>query len=164
MWIKGVKYGKFKRQLPTSELDIVRYENDHIVIDIGGIRWNSKRTKTWILKITETTPKTTMTSTSTSCGVRHAIKSKFSRRRCHRRGDPSSSSNNGGGGDDNNTNNNIATTTMTKSLSSSVPVDNVVPVIPQVITAKIKKSIRIPISQAVSIGYDCEMGTKSVTS
>jgi hypothetical protein len=175
MWIKGIKHGKFKKQLLTNELDIIRYENDRIVIDIGGVRWNSKRTKTWILKITETTPKTktnrpttTMTSTSTSKshGVRHAIKSMFScRHNRHRRSDPSNSN---GGGDDNK-NNNSATTIKSPpphsaSLSSLVPVDNVVPVTPQVITAKIKKSIRIPISQAVSIGYDCEMGTKSVAS
>ena len=169
MWIKGMKHGKFKKQLPTNELDIIRYENDHIVIDIGGVRWNSKRTKTWILKITETTTpktnsKTNRPTMSKSRSIRHAITSKFSRRR------PSYSN---GGGDDNNTDNKIAVTTtksppphsasLSSSSSSSVPADNVVPVTPQVKT-KIKKSIRIPISQAVSIGYDCEMGTKSVAS
>jgi hypothetical protein len=169
MWIKGIKHGKFKKQLPTNELDIIRYENDHIVINIGGVRWNSKRTKTWILKITETTPnpKTNRPTMSRSRSIRYAIESTFSRRRRrHRRSDLSNSN---GGGDDDNTN---KTATTIKSppphstllLSSSVPVDNVVHVTPQVITAKIKKSIRIPISQAVSIGYDCEMGTKSVTS
>ena len=173
MWIKGMKHGKFKKQLPTNELDIIRYENDHIVIDIGGVRWNSKRTKTWILKITETTTPKTKTNRPTmsrSRSIRHAITSKFSRRHHHHhcRSDPSNSND---GGDDNNTNNNIAVTTTKSppphsaslSSSSSVPVDNVVPITPQVKT-KIKKSIRIPISQAVSIGYDCEMGTKSVAS
>jgi hypothetical protein len=173
MWIKGMKHGKFKKQLPTNELDIIRYEKDHIVMDIGGVRWNSKRTKTWILKITETTPKTKTNrpTMSRSRSIRHAITSKFSRRHHHHhhhhcRSDPSYSN---GGGDDNNTDNKIAVTTTksppphSASSSSSVPADNVVPVTPQVKT-KIKKSIRIPISQAVSIGYDCEMGTKSVAS
>jgi len=44
-----------------------------------------------------------------------------------------------------------------------LPTDNLVPVAPQRILTNIKKSARIPISQAVSIGYDCEMGTATVT-
>jgi len=153
-FVHGTKSGKFKRQLPQkNELDIIRYENDQIVGQ--ACRWNGKRNKTWLLKI-EAIP-----NRNSQSRVRLG---KFRRRHRHR--NTSQSSNDDGVED---CNNNPVTISPHSSLSSSAPssmlltpMDNIAPVVPQEITSKIKKSIRIPISQAVSIGYDCEMGTGSI--
>jgi hypothetical protein len=47
-FVHGIKEGKFKRQHPNGELDIIRYENDQIVG--RGVRWNADRTKTWLIR------------------------------------------------------------------------------------------------------------------
>ena len=82
-----------------------------------------------------------------------------------------SSSKINGDNDDSATTNPCSSSSFSASMSPSpsisqffsLPVDNIVPVVPQKILSNIKKSVRIPISQAVSIGHDCEMGTTTIT-
>uniref|UniRef100_A0A7S4EJU6 Uncharacterized protein n=1 Tax=Pseudo-nitzschia australis TaxID=44445 RepID=A0A7S4EJU6_9STRA len=82
-----------------------------------------------------------------------------------------SSSKINGDNDDSATTNARSSSSFSASMSPSpsispffsLPVDNIVPVVPEKILTNIKKSVRIPISQAVSIGYDCEMGTTTIT-
>lgn len=132
-------------------MDIIRYENDQIVGQ--ACRWNGKRNKTWLLKI-EATPNRSIQSLS------RVRLGKFRHRHRHR---ITTQSNDDGVEDYNNTPTISPRSSLSSSSPSLIPIDNIVPAVPQEITSKIKKSIRIPISQAVSIGYDCEMGTGSIT-
>jgi len=256
-FVKGTKHGKFKRQLPTAEMDILRFEDDAIVGK--GVRWNAKRTKTWLLILVEREPlhepppppprkhnhfhkhrgrgaaaaaaKVTATTKTTAASddddddddsvssvvvqrkkknpcraaarrVIRGIGRIGSRRRLTRPVDsdddvvlPSPPA-----GASSNTTSDTATiatevgkrtkdtaddmavppasasvlsassTSSSSSSSASVellpssslPLNNLVPVFPQetiAMTKMVKKSGRIPIPQAVAIGYDCEIGT-----
>ena len=175
----GVKQGKFKRQLPTKELDILRFEDDQLVGQ--GVRWNAKRTKTWLLSLeparhgahANTKSTTTTSGKNNRCrrgirgiGIVNPIRRKFFRRRAKAVNGSSSSDNLHAEGNNNDTAKTFSSSSSLSSPSppsSSIPVDNVVPVVAQEIMTNFKKSIRIPISQAVSIGYDCELGTGTRT-
>mmetsp|Transcript_10229 Transcript_10229/g.30016 ORF Transcript_10229/g.30016 Transcript_10229/m.30016 type:complete len:326 (+) Transcript_10229:174-1151(+) len=228
-FVCGAKQGKFKlqRQVPTEKLDILRFEDDELV---GlGVRWNAKRTKTWLLQIlpTDPGPAGNGSSSNTSSNEPRAgaatvgsqngngssktssTATKVKKKKFHRRvigclskplrrrtkssietdvsvatptatplvGITTVSVSNPDGSNGNSTqtttsepvSSSISPTPMPPSSSSLppsfflLPTDNLVPVAPQRILTNIKKSARIPISQAVSIGYDCEMGTATVT-
>ena len=150
----GMKQGKFKRQLPTEDLDILRFEDDTMVGQ--GVRWNTKRTKTWLLE-PRTSQEEAESTKSNSCGctaLRMVRSLKFCRRRKTNTNVPSS----------------VGATTETFSagkehdrtpaIQTSVEYPQTPSILPQESTKNlVKKSVRIPISQAVSIGYDCEIGT-----
>ena len=189
-FVHGAKQGKFKRQLPTEDLDILRFEDDRIVGQ--GVRWNAKRTKTWLLELRNTNAHgrhedtTTTARNTTTCGAavnsqkknhRHTSARRIlrgignlTRRRSLRdhqtkptEGFPSSV---GAIRNDEEIHSNHAFTStssasmLTSSPSSLLPLDNIVPVTPhEHFKHVVKKSARIPISRAVSIGYDCEIGT-----
>ena len=159
----GMKQGKFKRQLPTEDLDILRFEDDTMVGQ--GVRWNTKRTKTWLLE-PRTSHEEAETTKSNSCGctaLRMVRGIKFSRRRKTNTNIPSSvgaTTKTISVGKDYDRSPAIQTSAEYPQTPSVLPHGNPVPIPPQESTKNlVKKSVRIPISQAVSIGYDCEIGT-----
>ena len=158
----GIKQGKFKRQLPTEDLDILRFEDDKIVGQ--GVRWNTKRTKTWLLEprssVDDTGTKKSKARSTALRVVRGIGSLKLSRhRKKPNKNVPASVG----------TLENISMLkekdgNQTSSKSDPPPRGSPVPVSPQESTKNlVKKSVRIPISQAVSVGYDCEIGTGKQT-
>jgi hypothetical protein len=138
----GKKQGKFKRQKPSGTLDILRYENDKI--SGQGVRWNASRTKTWLLKIVTHKKKNLEHRRASDDACRNyserihsshhtlcsSIRSTIERDSTH------------------------GMQQMTTDLMYDPP-----PLAEERATTIItKKSSRISIAQAVSIGYDCELG------
>jgi len=181
-FVHGIKQGKFKRQLPSEDLDILRFEDNKLVGQ--GVRWNAKRTKTWLLEIRNANGRENITKRSRAPDAlisrnrshRHAAH-RFVRRigNLTRRRYPHPSRMNHGDifpsidesknikalKSDRETTTSTLYASKSQLLSSSLlPIDNLEPVFPQErLNNVIKKSTRIPTSQAVSIGYDCETGT-----
>jgi hypothetical protein len=185
-FLNGAKHGKFKRQLPTKDLDILRFEDDHLVGK--GVRWNAKRTKTWLLEFRNSNPHATTRNLFSDAlksrkkhhghGAHRMVLGisnfgrRFDTRQRHSQtsvGFPSSvgasdgiSTGNDEGQDADNPSHPSLESFPTSALSSTLPLDNLVTVVPQEkFKSIVKKSTRIPISQAVSIGYDCENGAEA---
>jgi hypothetical protein len=192
-FVHGAKHGKFKRQLPSEDLDILRFEDDRLVGQ--GVRWNAKRTKTWLLELRNTHGHedaiTTRNATYDAFNSRKKNHRRTARRMLlrgignltrrrdlrHRQTKPidgfpssvgvcaSDNTSTTRNNEEIHTNHTSSTSSasmlmLMSSPSSLLPLDNLVPVTPHELFKDIvKKSSRIPISQAVSIGYDCEIGT-----
>ncbi len=179
-FIKGVKQGKFKRQLPNEDLDILRFEEDKLVGQ--GVRWNTKRTKTWLLE--------PQIENGNVCASSNASKSKkktcrrtarrmvrsignlarLPERGCRQKKSADYFPSSVGVSDALTWRNNDGSHTNRASSSPSVSLassrlsasrqETLAPVLPlESMKHIVKKSVRIPISRAVSIGYDCEIGT-----
>lgn len=140
----GMKHGKFKRQLPSGELDIIRYENDNVVGQ--GVRWNESRTKAWLLKT--------------------AVAKKKKQHRYHRSASPHMYGNHSNE-DDSVKNLHCHRRVVTFDQDSLRPIKNKKKSISPPSTEafvkaqdqiSIKKASRISVAEAVSIGYDCELG------
>mmetsp|Transcript_21901 Transcript_21901/g.38556 ORF Transcript_21901/g.38556 Transcript_21901/m.38556 type:complete len:279 (+) Transcript_21901:212-1048(+) len=129
---RGTKQGKFKRQLPSGELDIIRFEKDQIVGE--GARWNKNRTKTWLLRtvkskkhhghhrsMDENIIRGDAGTMSQQTQKSHRRYETFPKLKTSKNGGPKAQ-------DD-----------------ADIPTKTIV-------------SGRIPVAQAVSIGYDCELG------
>lgn len=153
----GLKQGKFKRQLPNEDLDILRFEDDTLVGQ--GVRWNTKRTKTWLLELRN--DQTAEIASKKKPSVRRMVRSIGKIARCRSKKAANVPSPVGVSEMRNDNVNEISSSASVLASSlSSLPHENLVPVLPQGFTKKmVKKSVRIPISRAVSIGYDCEIGT-----
>lgn len=168
-FVDGVKQGKFKRQLPTEDLDILRFEDDKIVGQ--GVRWNTKRTKTWLLelripgakssKVKKNVCRRTASRMVRGFGNLTRLSDFRSRQRKSIDSFPLSvgvADHTTTGKDERKHANNSSA--ESSAQSSSLPHESLSPVTPQEANKNIvKKLVRIPISQAVSIGYDCEIGT-----
>lgn len=137
----GKKQGKFKRQKPSGYLDILRYENDRVVGQ--GVRWNETRTKTWLLRVVVDKNHRRVLSHDTSRS-RSAERRVRTRDRGRRSTSPSLASGT-----------NPSDLGRQGSLASLLSLEPLVET--QVMTVT-KKAGRIPVAQAVSIGYDCELG------
>jgi hypothetical protein len=142
----GMKHGKFKRQLPSGELDIIRYENDNIVGQ--GVRWNKSRTKAWLLKTS-------------------VARKKRQHRRRHRNASPHLYGDHNNEGDSKKKLPYCHPRVVTfdqdplrpfKNKKKSIPPPSSEPFVESQDRVIVKKSARIPIAEAVSIGYDCELG------
>lgn len=179
-FIKGVKEGKFKRQLPNEDLDILRFEQDKLVGQ--GVRWNTKRTKTWLLEPqidNENERKSSDASKSKKKTCRRTARrmvrtignlARLPERRCRPKKSaeyfPSSvgvwdttTQRNDEGSHTKKASSSPSASLLSSQLSSSRH-ENLAPVLPlKSLKYIVKKSARIPISRAVSIGYDCEIGT-----
>ncbi|KAL3911335.1 MAG: hypothetical protein SGILL_007319, partial [Bacillariaceae sp.] len=144
-FVHGKKQGKFKRQKGDGTLDILRYENDNV--SGQGVRWNSARTKTWLLKTVadknQAAPNHRRNLSDDSFqGKSHPDKR---HQRCLSVPNLAQGSTDG------------SQELLAPSATSPSEYDFEPTVEPQVVT-RTKKSSRIPIAQAVSIGYDCELG------
>ena len=138
----GKKQGKFKRQKANGTLDILRYEDDNVAGQ--GVRWNVTRTKTWLLKtvVVDKRQHRRMRSDDAS-QVRN-------QRRLHQRSLSSPDIGNEPAGVIHE-----ALATVPTTLRSEYDTEPTVEIQEMTMT---KKCSRIPIAQAVSIGYDCELG------
>jgi hypothetical protein len=148
-FVHGKKQGKFKRQKANGTLDILRYENDQV--SGQGVRWNATRTKTWLLK---TVVDKRQVTTHRRMLSDDALQQPRNRRKQHERSLSSSNVAN----DDLDEATREALAAATSTFPSEYDIEP--PVEVQVMTMT-KKSSRIPIAQAVSIGYDCELGVAS---
>lgn len=151
----GLKQGKFKRQLPNEDLDILRFEEDRLVGQ--GVRWNTKRTKTWLLVLRN--DENAIASKKKTC-VRRMVRSIGNLCRTKKSADYVPSPVGVSETRESDNANDASSSVSLLASSPSSPHENLVPVLPQGLTKNmVKKSVRIPISRAVSIGYDCEIGT-----
>lgn len=142
----GKKHGKFKRQQPSGDLDILRYESDQVVGQ--GVRWNVARTKTWLLRTVvdkrQHNAHHRRVQSEDRSQTSNVDQNNGDRDRRRRSSSPSLSSR-------------IRRSGIFRQGSSSSLVSMEPLVETQAMTVT-KKGGRIPIAQAVSIGYDCELG------
>ncbi|KAG7347750.1 TIR domain containing protein [Nitzschia inconspicua] len=151
---RGKKQGKFKRQKPNGDLDILRYENDQAVGN--GVRWNAARTKTWLLRTVPDKKQQQQQQRQQQTAHHRRIMSEDTLRvHSHEY----SVVPRDGACRNSFTilppRNRSSDTLRQDSSNSSQSTEPLVDA--QVMTVT-KTAGRIPIAQAVSIGYDCELG------
>ncbi|KAG7368407.1 TIR domain containing protein [Nitzschia inconspicua] len=148
---RGKKQGKFKRQKPNGDLDVLRYENDQVVGN--GVRWNAARTKTWLLRTVR--DKNQQQRQQQTANHRRIMSEDTLRVHSH---GYSVVPRDGGCC-------NSFTILPPRNRSSDTPrqdssnsSQSTEPLVDAQVMTVTKTAGRIPIAQAVSIGYDCELG------